>query len=144
MAKQGGLAGVVAGESAICTVGIKGTGLHYRGFEIRDLALHCEFEEVAYLLIHGTLPNQQILEKYRAVLRNQRAISQDITALAQQIPQTSHPMDMLRTICSYLGCGKQPHATVRDKELAADQLSCFSLESSPIGISFTLMIKPLI
>ena len=122
MTKQGGLAGVVAGESAICTVGIKGTGLHYRGFEIRDLATHCEFEEVAYLLIHGTLPNQHMLDQYRTALQNQRAISQDITALAQRIPQNSHPMDMLRTICSYLGCGKQPQATASDKELAADQL----------------------
>ncbi len=98
-----GLAGVIAGETAICTVGHAGKGLHYRGYSIDDLAAYACFEEVAYLLIYERLPNLQELQKFNETLIEYRAITSDVTALLEKIPRHSHPMDMLRTACSYMG-----------------------------------------
>ncbi|OGV26115.1 MAG: 2-methylcitrate synthase [Legionellales bacterium RIFCSPHIGHO2_12_FULL_37_14] len=98
-----GLEGVVAGESAISTVGHPGSGLTYRGYEISDLAKAANFEEVAYLLLYGKLPNKQELDKFTATLINNRKLPQELKNLLEVIPATAHPMDVLRTACSYLG-----------------------------------------
>lgn len=101
--KTGGLAGVVAGESAICTVGT-GHGLNYRGFDIYDLANNATFEEVAYLLIVGELPNNKELLDYKQELIKERDLSDTLKTILENIPKNSHPMDVMRTACSTLGC----------------------------------------
>ena len=98
-----GLEGVVAGESAISTVGHPGSGLTYRGYEIDDLAAHGDFEEVAYLLLYGRLPNARELNDYRHTLIHLRILPKELKKLLEMIPKTAHPMDVLRTACSYLG-----------------------------------------
>ncbi len=103
MSKQGGLAGIVAGQSAISTVGQSGVGLHYRGYAIEDLAELASFEEVAYLLIHGQLPNEQQLQDYQDQLIQHRHLPAALKTVLEQIPATAHPMDVLRTACSFLG-----------------------------------------
>ncbi|KAL0482050.1 2-methylcitrate synthase [Acrasis kona] len=97
-----GLAGVIAGESSICTVGT-GQGLNYRGYNIMDLVEHATFEEVSYLLIHGHLPNKQELEQYKSKLASYRELSPSIKVILEQLPSTSHPMDVLRTVASVIG-----------------------------------------
>jgi len=99
-----GLAGVTAGSTAICTVGKEGVGLTYRGYSIEDLAQHSTFEEVAYLLIYGQLPNTTQLNEYKELLQTGQALSPAICSILEQIPKTAHPMDVLRTACSALGC----------------------------------------
>lgn len=102
--KQGaGLAGVTAGQTAIATVGKAGHGLSYRGYDIYDLAEYCCFEEVAYLLVYGELPNQQQLEDYQNRLKTFRDLPSDLKTVLECIPADSHPMDVLRTGCSALG-----------------------------------------
>ena len=98
-----GLAGVVAGQSAIATVGKEGAGLNYRGYSINDLAEHATFEEVAYLLIYGQLPTIKELKAYQQQLVQLRDIPHHLKSVLKGIPKESHPMDMLRTACSYLG-----------------------------------------
>lgn len=97
-----GLYGVVAGDSAISTVGI-GRGLNYRGYSIQDLAEFATFEEVAHLLIKGTLPTESELTALRAELSEQRYLPEELKAVLESIPKTAHPMDVMRTISSYLG-----------------------------------------
>lgn len=101
--KKGGLAGVVAGESAIATVGQEGKGLNYRGYSIFDLAEHSTFEEVAYLLIYGQLPTRTELETYIEKLIRLRNISDVLKKILKLIPKNTHPMDVMRTGCSMLG-----------------------------------------
>src|SRR5438067_11159887 len=102
--KSGGLAGVVAGETAICTVGKAGMGLTYRGYSINDLAEKATFEEVAFLLIHGHLPNRTELDAYRRKLSSLRGLPAPLKTVLEQLPSQTHPMDVLRTGCSALGC----------------------------------------
>lgn len=102
--QSGGLANVVAGATAICTVGSDGHGLTYRGYRIEDLAAQANFEEVAYLLMHGDLPNADTLRAYRARLAGMRELPAELKSVLEQLPSTSHPMDVLRTACSALGC----------------------------------------
>lgn len=102
--KSGGLAGVVAGRSAICTVGKEGTGLTYRGFTIEDLAEKSTFEEVAYLLIYGNLPTQSELDGFTKRLIDQRDLPDGLKRILENLPDSSHPMDVMRTGCSALGC----------------------------------------
>ena len=102
--KNSGLAGVVAGQSSICTVGQKDVGLHYRGYSIEDLAENACFEEVAYLLIYGKLPNQKELNDYRHTLVHLRSLPERLRIVLEQIPANAHPMDVLRSGCSILGC----------------------------------------
>ncbi len=97
------LSGVVAGNTAICTVGLSGNDLHYRGYDILDIAETCEFEEIAHLLIHGNLPTQSELIAYKTKLRNLRDLPMPVRAGLEQIPASAHPMDVLRTGCSLLG-----------------------------------------
>lgn len=101
--KSGGLAGVVAGESAIATVGLAGKGLNYRGYSIDDLAEYASFEEVAYLLNYGKLPNQMELNEYIKKLIKLRVLPDELKTVLKLIPKNTHPMDVLRTGCSFLG-----------------------------------------
>jgi len=101
--KSVALSGVPAGNTAICTVGQTGNDLHYRGYDIADLAAGATFEEVAYLLIHERLPNRAELEAYRRRLQAARGLPAPLRAVLEQIPATAHPMDVLRTGCSMLG-----------------------------------------
>lgn len=98
-----GLAGVIAGETAVCTVGKKGMGLMYRGYSIVDLAKHCCFEEVAYLLIYGSLPTQTQLEQYSAKLASFRELPQPLKRAIELIPKDAHPMDVLKLGAAMLG-----------------------------------------
>ena len=104
--KVGGLAGVVAGKSAIATVGT-GTGLFYRGYNIYDLAAKCEFEEVAYLLLEGKLPNSAELTEFKAQLIKDRELPREVKEVLKLIPANAHPMDVMRTGCSILGTIEQ-------------------------------------
>jgi 2-methylcitrate synthase len=99
----GGLAGVEAGESAICTVGL-GTGLNYRGYRLEDLCEHCIFEEVAFLLIREKLPNRSELKDYLRKLNSYRSLPTTLKRVLEMLPKSAHPMDVLRTTCSFLGC----------------------------------------
>jgi 2-methylcitrate synthase len=101
--KSVALSGVAAGNTAICTVGQSGNDLHYRGYDIADLAIHATFEEVAHLLVHERLPNAAELAAYRARLRGLRHLPAALRAVLEQLPATAHPMDVLRTGCSTLG-----------------------------------------
>lgn len=101
--KVGGLAGVIAGQSGICTVGT-GHGLNYRGYDIYDLARECEFEEVAYLLLKEHLPNSAQLADFKKDLKGARELPQALKDALKLIPKNSHPMDVMRTGCSLLGC----------------------------------------
>ena len=98
-----GLRGQVAGETALCTVGKTGTGLTYRGYDITDLADNAQFEEVAYLLLRGKLPNQAELDTYKAKLKSLRTLPDALKLVLEQIPKDAHPMDVMRTGCSMLG-----------------------------------------
>ena len=102
--KSVALSGVTAGNTALCTVGKTGNDLHYRGYDILDIANTCEFEEIAHLLVHEKLPNRGELAAYKAKLRSLRTPPPAVLALLEQLPATSHPMDVLRTGVSALGC----------------------------------------
>jgi 2-methylcitrate synthase len=101
--KSVALSGTTAGNTAICTVGRTGNDLHYRGYDILDLARQCEFEEVAYLIVHGKLPSAEELECYKSKLRSLRNLPQAVKIALEQIPSSAHPMDVMRTGCSVLG-----------------------------------------
>jgi len=102
--KSVALSGVAAGNTALCTVGRSGNDLHYRGYDILDVATSCEFEEIAYLLVHGKLPNRAELAGYKAKLKSLRGIPASVKALLEQLPASAHPMDVMRTGVSALGC----------------------------------------
>jgi 2-methylcitrate synthase len=117
--KSVALSGVVAGNTALCTVGRSGNDLHYRGYDIRDIAENCGFEEVAHLLIHEKLPNAVELAAYRARLKSLRGLPGPLKAVLEQLPPASHPMDVLRTAASTLGC-LMPEGQGRTVEGARD------------------------
>jgi 2-methylcitrate synthase len=102
--KSVALSGVTAGNTAICTVGNTGNDLHYRGYDILDIATTCEFEEIAHLLVHEKLPNRAELAAYKTKLKALRTLPAAVTAVLEQLPAASHPMDVLRTGVSALGC----------------------------------------
>ena len=101
--KSVALSGVAAGNTALCTVGRTGNDLHYRGYDILDLADACEFEEVAHLLVHGTLPNRAELAAYKAKLKALRGLPANVKAALECVPASAHPMDVMRTGASVLG-----------------------------------------
>ena len=101
--KTGGLAGVTAGTTELCTVGKEGAGLTYRGYDIYDLADNASFEEVAYLLLHGKLPNRAELDAYINKIRSLRGLPDALKTVLEMIPADAHPMDVLRTGVSFLG-----------------------------------------
>ena len=121
-AKKGvGLAGVTAGNTALCTVGHSGNDLHYRGYDILDVAERCEFEEIAFLLVHGALPNAAQLVAYKARLRAMRGLPHAVRAVLEALPAATHPMDVMRTGISALGCAlpeKEGHAPAGAREIA--------------------------
>jgi 2-methylcitrate synthase len=102
--KSVALSGVPAGNTALCTVGRTGNDLHYRGYDILDIAEQCEFEEIAHLLVHGTLPNRAELVAYKAKLRSMRGLPGAVRQALEALPAGSHPMDVMRTGVSALGC----------------------------------------
>lgn len=102
--KSVALSGTPAGNTALCTVGRSGNDLHYRGYDIKDLAANCEFEEVAHLLVHGKLPTAAELAAYKARLRTLRGLPREVKQALELLPATAHPMDVLRTGVSVLGC----------------------------------------
>jgi len=122
-----GLAGIVAGQTAVAIIDESetGGGLQYRGYRLGELAEKSTFEEVAYLLIHGTLPNAAQLKEYKRKLVSQRKLPADLVAVLEKIPADAHPMDVLRTGCSMLGC-LEPEGKDRDGKAVADRLTaCF-------------------
>ena len=122
--KSVALSGTPAGETAICTVGQSGNDLHYRGYEIRDLAANCEFEEVAHLLVHGKLPNALELAAYKANLRSLRSLPAAVKQALELLPPSTNPMDVLRTGVSALGCvlPESPDHSDRGERAIADTL----------------------
>jgi 2-methylcitrate synthase len=102
--KSVALSGVTAGNTALCTVGRTGNDLHYRGYDIIDIAQRCEFEEIAHLLIHGKLPTRAELNGYKAKLKSLRGVPANVKAVLEWLPASSHPMDVMRTGVSALGC----------------------------------------
>lgn len=125
--KSVALSGVTAGNTALCSVGKSGNDLHYRGFDILDLATHCQFEEVAHLLIHGSLPNQAELARYKAKLKNLRTLPDSVKKILEEIPATAHAMDVMRTGVSALGCvtpEDSDHNELAAKDIADKLISC--------------------
>ena len=102
--KSVALSGVAAGNTALCSVGKTGNDLHYRGYDILDVADRCEFEEIAYLLVHGKLPNAAELKGYKTHLKSMRGLPQAVKSALEALPASAHPMDVMRTGVSVLGC----------------------------------------
>jgi 2-methylcitrate synthase len=119
--QSAGLAGIVAGRSAIATVGLAGKGLNYRGYSIDDLAANATFEEVAYLLHYGSLPTQLELNQYVQKLVSLRTLPETLKTILKLIPKNTHPMDVLRTACSFLG-NIEPEADFSAEYDIADRL----------------------
>jgi len=119
--KTGGLAGVTAGQTELCTVGKEGAGLTYRGYDIYDLADNASFEEVAYLLLHGKLPNRAELDAYVAKLKTLRGLPEDLKKVLEMIPASAHPMDVQRTGVSFLG-NIEPEGDFSHQADTADRL----------------------
>lgn len=123
--KTKGLAGVIAGDSAISTVGQEGVGLTYRGYSIEDLASQACFEEVAYLLHYERLPTEQELKAYKEKLMGLRTIPGVLKKVLQLIPKEAHPMDVLRTACSMLGTLEPENSMKQEHEIADRLLALF-------------------
>jgi 2-methylcitrate synthase len=119
--KTGGLAGVTAGQTALCTVGKEGAGLTYRGYDIYDLADNASFEEVAHLLLHGHLPTQTELDDYIAKIKSDRGLPGALKTVLEMVPADAHPMDVLRTGVSFLG-NIEPEGDFSNQEDVADRL----------------------
>ena len=127
--KSVALSGVAAGNTALCTVGKSGNDLHYRGYDILDLAEGASFEEVAYLLIHGVLPGQAKLNAYKAKLQSLRGLPAAAKKVLEQIPASAHPMDVLRTYTSVLGTvspEKEDHNPAGARDIADKLLASYA------------------
>ncbi|MCD8521468.1 MAG: 2-methylcitrate synthase [Saccharospirillaceae bacterium] len=116
-----GLRGQVAGKTALSTVGKSGSGLTYRGYDVKDLAANCQFEEVAYLILKGELPNQAELDAYKTRLKGLRALPQALKDVLERIPASAHPMDVMRTGCSMLG-NLETEASFEQQQDATDRM----------------------
>lgn len=119
--KSVALSGVAAGNTALCTVGRSGNDLRYRGYDIQDIAEACEFEEIAHLLVHGKLPTQGELQAYKARLKALRGLPHSVKLALEQLPAASHPMDVMRTGVSALGCAlpeKDDHSLAGSRDIA--------------------------
>jgi len=119
--KSVALSGVTAGNTALCTVGRTGNDLHYRGYDILEIATVCEFEEIAYLLVHEKLPNRAELAAYKAKLKSLRGLPTTVRSALEVLPASSHPMDVLRTGVSVLGCTlpeKDAHEVAGARDIA--------------------------
>src|SRR6266404_3724023 len=125
--KSVALSGVAAGNTALCTVGRTGNDLHYRGYDILDIADKCEYEEIAHLLIHGKLPNRAELKNYTEKLAALRGLPASVRATLETLPASSHPMDVMRTGVSALGCAlpeKDDHNASGAREIADRLIAC--------------------
>jgi 2-methylcitrate synthase len=122
--KSVALSGITAGNTALCTVGRTGNDLHYRGYDILEIANTCEFEEIAFLLVHGKLPTRSELDGYKLKLKSLRGLSAVVRAALETLPAAAHPMDVLRTGCSVLGCvlPEKDNHNVAGARAIADQL----------------------
>ena len=119
--KSVALSGVTAGNTALCTVGRTGNDLHYRGYDILDIAESCTFEEIAHLLVHGTLPNQAELTAYKGKLKSLRGVPSAVLDILEALPASTHPMDVMRTGVSALGCAlpeKDDHNIAGARDIA--------------------------
>jgi len=126
--KSVALSGVAAGNTALCSVGKSGNDLHYRGYDILDLAEKAEFEETAYLLIYGQLPTRSQLAAYKAKLKSYRGLPQALKNVLKNIPSTAHPMDVLRTVASVLGTlqpEKEDHNPAGARDIADKLMASF-------------------
>ncbi|KUM03477.1 2-methylcitrate synthase [Chromobacterium subtsugae] len=126
--KSVALSGVAAGNTALCTVGRSGNDLHYRGYDILDLADKAEFEEVAYLLVHGKLPNQAELAGYKKKLKSLRGLPASVKAVLEALPASAHPMDVMRSGASALGCAlpeKDDHNLAGARDIADRLMASF-------------------
>ena len=126
--KSVALSGVTAGNTALCSVGKTGNDLHYRGYDILDIAETCEFEEIAYLLVHGKLPTAAELKGYKAKLKSLRGLPASVKAALEALPAASHPMDVMRTGVSVLGCTlpeKDDHNTPGARDIADRLMASF-------------------
>ncbi|WP_442683889.1 bifunctional 2-methylcitrate synthase/citrate synthase [Stenotrophomonas sp. JC08] len=125
--KSVALSGTAAGNTALCTVGRSGNDLHYRGYDILDLANTSEFEEIAHLLVHGKLPNRAELHAYKAKLKSLRGIPAAVKAALEELPPSAHPMDVMRTGVSVLGCvapEKDDHNHPGARDIADKLMAC--------------------
>jgi 2-methylcitrate synthase len=119
--KSVALSGVIAGNTALCTVGRTGNDLHYRGYDILDIAESCEFEEIAHLLLHGSLPNEATLRAYKVRLKSLRGLPAALKTVLETLPASTHPMDVMRTGVSALGCllpEKEDHNAAGARDIA--------------------------
>jgi 2-methylcitrate synthase len=119
--KSVALSGVIAGNTALCTVGRTGNDLHYRGYDILEIAATCEYEEIAHLLIHGKLPTRAELTAYKSKLKALRGLPAAVRAVLDVVPAATHPMDVLRTGVSALGCAlpeKDDHSAAGARDIA--------------------------
>jgi len=126
--KSVALSGVAAGNTALCSVGRSGNDLHYRGYDILDVADSCEFEEIAYLLVHGKLPTLAELKGYKAKLKMLRGLPQAVKLALEALPAGSHPMDVMRTGVSALGCTlpeKEDHNIAGARDIADRLMASF-------------------
>ncbi|MBU0565404.1 MAG: 2-methylcitrate synthase [Gammaproteobacteria bacterium] len=120
-----GLRGQIAGQTALCTVGKTGAGLTYRGYDVRDLAAECDFEEVAYLLFYGELPNTQQLADYKNRLKTMRDLPQALKEVLERIPASAHPMDVMRTGSSVLGTLEPELSFDQQRDVAERLMAAF-------------------
>ena len=119
--KSVALSGVIAGNTALSTVGRTGNDLHYRGYDILDIAERCQFEEIAHLLVHERLPNKAELTAYKARLKSMRGLPVGVKTVLETLPPSTHPMDVMRTGASALGCvlpEKEPHTLQSARDIA--------------------------
>jgi 2-methylcitrate synthase len=126
--KSVALSGVTAGNTALSTVGVAGNDLHYRGYDILEIANTCEFEEIAFLLVHGKLPTRAELDSYKLKLKSLRGLSAVVRAALETLPAAAHPMDVLRTGCSVLGCvlpEKDDHNAAGARDIADQLIASF-------------------
>src|SRR5450830_759940 len=126
--KSVALSGVAAGNTALCSVGKTGNDLHYRGYDILDVATTSEFEEIAFLLVHGKLPNAAELRAYKTKLKGLRGLPQALKAALEALPAAAHPMDVMRTGCSVLGCAlpeKDDHNIPGARDIADRLMASF-------------------
>ena len=120
-----GLRGQIAGQTALCTVGKTGAGLTYRGYDVRDLAADCDFEEVAYLLFYGELPDAQQLADYKVRLKSLRDLPQALKDVLERIPSSAHPMDVMRTGSSVLGTLEPELSFDQQRDVAERLMAAF-------------------
>src|SRR5258708_1383699 len=126
--KSVALSGVTAGNTALCTVGRSGNDLHYRGYDILEITTQCEFEEIAYLLVHGKLPGTPELANYKLKLKSLRGVPHAVKKALECLPSAAHPMDVMRTGCSVLGTAlpeKDDHNPPGARDIADRLLASF-------------------